>query len=654
MEWLAPFTALYAAAVAVPLLVLMYFLKLKRQELFVSSTFLWKRAVQDLQVNAPFQKLRRNILLLLQLLILFAILLALAAPAVFLTSGQARRYVLLIDRSASMSANDVQPNRLEAAKAQAKILVESLRGRAAFSLTDRSDQAMVIAFDDHAKLMCNFTSDKRRLIAAIDSIKPTDAGSSLAEAVMVARAFAQSTTGQGDERSSKSAAQLELFSDGRIADADQVIVDSQELNFHCLGTASENVAVVAMQARRSYEKADQVNVFTTLANYGSAAVTCDVQLSIDGNVRSVRSVTIAPRKLSGASDTSAPGKVSISFTLLHPGAGVLEVRHLWSDPVASDDAAWAILPPPKRLTVLLVSQDNPSLSSALKACPLARLDQCTPSQFQAMDLSTSESYDVIVLDGPVSSELPRGRYLVFGPPPAGLGVSTTRKLQNQIVVDWRSQHPVLQFVNLSNLFAAQCHELILPRDAVTLAEFGASPAMAVVRRHGSAFLLVSFNPADTNWPFEPGFVMFCYNATAFLGMELGHAEQTSLQVGQAITIQGLPPGTTAVVSSPTSPDTDITFNADSSGILRYPGTHRCGIYSVKFPARKTQQFAVNLLDQAESDIAPAAEIVLSGLSVQAQTTALRRANVQLWPFLVLLALALVCLEWLVYNSKARL
>ena len=68
MEWLTPFTAVYAAMAAVPTLLLLYFLKLKRREQIISSTLLWKRAVQDLQVNAPFQRLRRNLLLLLQLL----------------------------------------------------------------------------------------------------------------------------------------------------------------------------------------------------------------------------------------------------------------------------------------------------------------------------------------------------------------------------------------------------------------------------------------------------------------------------------------------------------------------------------------------------------------------------------------------------------
>ena len=86
MQWLTPITALYAAAFTVPLLVLLYFLKLKRTEQVVSSTLLWQRAIQDLQVNAPFQRLRRNILLLLQLLALIAALLTLAGPILSLNT----------------------------------------------------------------------------------------------------------------------------------------------------------------------------------------------------------------------------------------------------------------------------------------------------------------------------------------------------------------------------------------------------------------------------------------------------------------------------------------------------------------------------------------------------------------------------------------
>ena len=256
MEWLAPISGLIAAAVAVPLLVLLYFLKLKRREMPVTSTFLWKRAVQDLQVNAPFQRLRRSLLLLLQLLALLLVLVALARPILSLNLGPARRVVLLIDRSASMRATDANGSRLAEAKRLAKEVVDSLRSEG-FSLWDRSDEAMVIAFDEHAKVMANFTSDQRQLIRAIDAIEPTDGPSSLAEAMTLARAHAHPPGEGANDRSAQPRAQLELFSDGRIRDLDQLIVNADEMRFHCVGQSSDNVAVVAMEARRSYQNVDR-------------------------------------------------------------------------------------------------------------------------------------------------------------------------------------------------------------------------------------------------------------------------------------------------------------------------------------------------------------------------------------------------------------
>ena len=148
MTWLTPTTGLIAAAVSVPLLVLLYFLKLRRRQVVISSTLLWKRAAQDLQVNSPFQRLRWSVLLLLQLLTLAAVLVALAGPVISMLSGPPKRYVLLIDRSASMNAVDESPTRLEAAKRLARQRVESLRSRTSFALQDQSDQAMVVAFDE--------------------------------------------------------------------------------------------------------------------------------------------------------------------------------------------------------------------------------------------------------------------------------------------------------------------------------------------------------------------------------------------------------------------------------------------------------------------------------------------------------------------------
>jgi hypothetical protein len=660
--------AIYAAAASVPALLLLYFLKLRRRTLPISSTFLWRRAVQDLQVNAPFQRLRRNLLLLLQLLALAAALVALAGPMLLHQAGPPKRYVLLIDRSASMNATDAgaTPNssRLDAAKAQAKEFLARLRSRASLSFQDASDQAMVVAFDEHTRVMSGFTSDKGQLGAAIEAVTPSDGRSLLAEAVSVAQAFAQSPGKDANNRSAETAAQLELFSDGKVQEGQAVTLAASqpagaalalnlapgELNFHRIGQDSRNVAVVAMQARRSYEQPREAEVFTTLANYGPEAVTCDVQLSLDSAIKAVQSVRIPPRANNGQA-----GTLSVSFALTSSEGGMLEVRCLprpQDNRLSSDDAAWALLAPPKSLSALLVSSGNAPLESALKACPLARLDVRTPAEFDANQaaMEAQMPYDVVILDRHAPAKLPRGRYLVFGQPPPASSAKAGPELKNQQVVDWRGRHPVLQYVNLTNLFAAKCWKLELPAGGAVLAEFGSGPALALLSREGSVFLLAPFDCLETNWPFEPGFVLFCYNATSFLGADARQEQAGALRVNEPLSLEHLPAGTQAQLSGPgIAPQ---TLMASPSGAIRFGGANRAGVYQMDVKGRPAARFPVNLLDAQESDIAPADELALAGQKIAAQAGS-GKANLELWPWLALLGLGLILLEWIIYNRRVR-
>src|SRR5262249_53578221 len=88
--------------------VLLYFLKLKRKPIQVPSTFLWKKSVEDLHVNSLLQWLRENVLLLLQLLILICLPYAAMSFRFHGSKGEGRHYIVMIDNSASMSANDVE------------------------------------------------------------------------------------------------------------------------------------------------------------------------------------------------------------------------------------------------------------------------------------------------------------------------------------------------------------------------------------------------------------------------------------------------------------------------------------------------------------------------------------------------------------------
>ena len=80
MTFVSPLAFLWLA-LAVPLL-LLYFLKVKRQPRRVSSVLLWSPALRDQQASALFQRLQWDPLLWLQILALLLLVAALARPTV--------------------------------------------------------------------------------------------------------------------------------------------------------------------------------------------------------------------------------------------------------------------------------------------------------------------------------------------------------------------------------------------------------------------------------------------------------------------------------------------------------------------------------------------------------------------------------------------
>src|SRR5216684_4284267 len=174
--WLSTILLLVPIAV-----ILLYFLKLKRKPLSVPSTFLWRKSIEDLHVNALFQWLRQNLLLLLQLLFLLALIYAIMDVRVHGRTGGGKHYILMIDNSASMGAIDVSPSRLHWAKQEALKEVDAA--------TD-NDFGMVIVFNSSAEILQSYTNNRGQLRSAVEKIEQTQRTTRIEEALSLADSLA--------------------------------------------------------------------------------------------------------------------------------------------------------------------------------------------------------------------------------------------------------------------------------------------------------------------------------------------------------------------------------------------------------------------------------------------------------------------------------
>ncbi len=179
MSFLAP-VALGLSALSIPI-ILLYMLRLRRRDVPVSSTMLWQQLLRDREANAPWQRLRRNLLLFLQLLVLAALVFALARPFVEVPTVTTGRIALLLDASASMNANDVQPNRFEAAKQQAYGIIDTLSDQ---------DSLAVIRVADGPEVVANYTNNRVELHDAISKMEPSDSSADWNAALTLAAAGA--------------------------------------------------------------------------------------------------------------------------------------------------------------------------------------------------------------------------------------------------------------------------------------------------------------------------------------------------------------------------------------------------------------------------------------------------------------------------------
>ncbi len=621
---------------AIPLLggiVALWMLRLKRQEVTVSSLYLWNSLLQETQANAPLQKLRRSLLLFLQLLAALLLILALARPFVYGAGVSGHTIVIILDTSASMNATDVGPSRLAAAKSAADDFVaHDLRG---------GDVATIIAASNKPQsLVSGFTGDGGRLQSAIDGATPTDTVADMPAALTLA----QSLVG------TRSGAEIRVFSDGAYSADDlkklaAVPLGGTDVALHSVGTASpDNLAITRLDGRRNPQTGTN-EVFAEVQNLGGKAHSSGtLSLLKDGRLVDARALSF----------TNNVQIETFDSPLLKDGGVITARLDDVKDDLAADNQASLVLAPPRPRRVLLVTDGNIFLERGLNLDPDVVLEECLPEEFATVGKSGA-GYSMVVFDGALPQKpLPPGNYLVFGADSAQMPVTSSGSTDSPTFIDETRTHPVMRFVDLEGLrLRTALHTQTQPWGQ-SLADADSGPLIAAGEHSGLRVVSVSFNLSDSDWPLRVSFPIFLTNAVRWLtaGGGLG-ASQPETPTGGVASL-GVPPGQTSL--SITRPDgTKTAINAPpTGGIALLEDTREVGVYHAQI-AGTDYPFAVNLDSADESRLAAQKPPLLTHPGTP-QVAAVnlplsKRAKNDLWPTLAAVALALLLLEWFVFHRR---
>jgi Ca-activated chloride channel family protein len=612
MHFLAPIALFFG--LTIPVVVVFYLLKRKRVVKLVSSTLLWQKFLAETQASAPFQKLRRNWLLILQILLLLLAVLALSRPYFASKAPNSELRVLILDTSASMQATDESPSRFEQARKQALEWVDSLR---------EGDKMVVLQAAANTEVKQSETSDKEALRRAIRSCQPVDAPTRLTPALKMAESLVR-------DRGKDSNPEIHLFSDGAIADLGGFDNKALPLIYHRIGTSANNVGITALDVRANPENVKQRAIYVSVQNFATNAIETELELRLDGKLIETKPLKLKPGEL-------APQ----IFLAAQEHDGIFSAHLTVQDDLAADNDASIVSMLPHPVKVLLVTRGNRHLEKALKASPNVRLATATDLTGDGLE------YDLVALDDVLPTVWPKGNVLA-------IHIVNTNWFENysQIegpaIVDWRHTHPVLHYVSFDNVNIAKSISVKTPGWGVSIVDSPTSPLIVAGELGRQRILWVGFDVLESNWPLRFSFPMFIQNAVEWLNPATELNSELLVHAGDPFRLGLAHAVTNATVTLPDGTKTELKVDAKASEVV-FGDTFHQGTYRLTAGTNETV-FCVALLDAAESNIKPREELQFGKYNKVTATT-LHRSNMELWRTLAAIALAVLLFEWWYYHRR---
>lgn len=465
MRFLNPSNLHLAWLALIPLALWLFRRQAKRVP--VSTLLFFKSLAREHQESAWLRRIKKWLSLLLTLLVLLFAIFALARPSSNVSADSPGAVVIVVDRSASMAAKDLQGRtRLDEVKNRVKDRIRSLPDQVVLSL---------ISFDSRPHVLLSRSRNRRECLRLIDELKPLPMEGKVDAALQVAQRLADL----------ESRSRTWLVSDSPAGTGD-------DMDFIAAALPEPlNVGITGFQIRHSPLARDRYEAFVKVSAAASNRdkTTSTLEISIAGRIAQLRELDLA------AGDSTA---------LILPLEGLrgqrLELRvKTAGDCFGWDDGLAAPLPKTKPLTVAWFAE-KPDPFTELALSSLIETGRIEMKKGDPAAWPLKEQPDVYVFEHWLPKEWPSDRPVIALTPLSSSGPLRARPLRNiphDGVRTVQPDHPVLFRASSSRIAVTQTTVLDLPASLEPLWIAGSEPVLAAGEANGQRLVVTAFSPAQS-------------------------------------------------------------------------------------------------------------------------------------------------------------
>lgn len=551
-----------AFLILIPVIILLYMLKQRAREYPFSSSMLWKELNNNIEATKPWDRLKKNLLMVLQILTVLLLILALMSP--YLKHG-GKRYdnvVIVMDTSASMGIqyrND--RTRFEEAIERACNYVDSL---------SETSQVTILTSNQEAGIIKTGVTDKTELKRALNSLTVTD----LSGDVNAATSMVQSMVYQWD------AYEAVFFTDAPVE------LGTLEASVVNLYTDYKNLSMdyLSYGMEEDESGAKTMTVIGKITNDTDEDVITDVNLYGDDTLLMVQSVQVP----AGGSQVVYFQKLDFQGTVL-----MAEINN--KDDMDADNRAYAVVQEEGQKRILLVTNDNVFLEKAIANLSWAELYKTN----QISAVNANDSYDLYIFDGMAPESLPTEGNVVYFAPLSGDGITVKQAITNVSLL--LEDSDITRYVSDFSFGVTQAVEYERPLWADSFITSGSSCVGYYGEQNGRRTAVIGFDIHNSDLALQAEFPILISNLMEYM-LESGMVSEDTYETGDKIVFNGSLNGSELEVTSPEGIKTTLPAAVATNA---YTDTACAGVYQVSQTTNGVEQkeaFVVRFPVEKESHL----------------------------------------------------